>query len=249
LELAEIVNYLDTYLEVANFRDYAPNGLQVEGRKSVAKVALAVSASAEVVEQAIVAGADAIIVHHGYFWKGEDPCLVGVKGNRVHLLMTNGMSLLAYHLPLDAHPEVGNNVGLAKALDIHVKGAIGPEPSLVLHGELSKPLPVASFSQRLAQVLGRDPVWLAGASETIRTLAWCTGAAADYVELAATAGVDAFVTGEVSERTFHMAAELGVHVFGAGHHATERFGVQALGEHLFRRFDLQTVFIDQPNPI
>ncbi len=249
MKLWELVEYLDAYLETGRFKDYAPNGLQVEAGEIVAKIGCAVTASAAVIRQAVATGLDTLLVHHGYFWKGEDARLVGMKGRRVAMLMRQGISLLAYHLPLDAHPEVGNNVALARELGFPVRGTLDSDPGLVCWGELPSPMGADEVGRLLGQRLGCNPLILSGGEHPIKRIAWCTGAAADYIDLAAQGGMDAFVTGEVAERSFHAAAELGVHLYGCGHHATERFGVAALGDHLRSRFDLEVTFLDEKNPI
>jgi dinuclear metal center YbgI/SA1388 family protein len=252
MPLAELAAYLDRLLEVGRFADYAPNGLQVEGRAEVRRIFGGVSASRELIEQASAWNADAIIVHHGYFWRNEDPRVCGVKRQRLKALLCGDLSLLAYHLPLDAHAEFGNNVQLARLLDIEVTGALPTaraEPALLLRGRLPAAMSGAELGRHLAQRLGRAPLHIAGSRATVRELAWCTGAAQDYLEQAADAGVDAFITGEISERTTHLARETGVHFYAAGHHATERYGVRALLEHLASKFAVETRFVDIDNPV
>jgi dinuclear metal center YbgI/SA1388 family protein len=249
--LQALVAAADELLQPANFRDYCPNGLQVEGRAEVQRLVTGVTASQKLIDAAIAAEADAILVHHGYFWKGEDPCLIGMKGKRLAALLKNNISLIAYHLPLDAHKELGNNAQLADKLGIDVTGELYPgQPGVVGSvGQLAEPLGFDAFSQLLAERLQRQPLSVSGGMQEITTVAWCTGAAQDFIDQAVAMGVDAFVSGEISERTVHVAEELGIHYFAAGHHATERYGVQALGERLAQHFQLSHQFIDIDNPV
>jgi dinuclear metal center YbgI/SA1388 family protein len=247
--LTALTDYTDRLLHADAITDYCPNGLQVEGRPEVRRIVSGVTASLALLEAAVAAEADAILVHHGYFWKGEEPRLVGMKGRRIRFLLRHEVSLLAYHLPLDVHPELGNNAQLAARLGIEPDGSIdgGPAP-LIRRGHFRQPLAPDQLAERLDAVLQRPPVHVGGGPAAIRTIAWCTGAGQRFVEQAAQAGVDAFLSGEISEPTAHVARECGLHYFAAGHHATERFGVQALGEHLAERFDLDHRFIDIDNP-
>ncbi len=244
-----LVAYLDMALEVGRFRDYCPNGLQVAGDRPIKHLVAGVTASRALIEAAASQGADALLVHHGYFWKGEDPCLVGVKRERLARLLGSGMSLIAYHLPLDAHPEWGNNAGLARAMGWSVEGVFGGDPALALHGRPDAPRAPQALAAQLAEVLGREPAWIAGGEHEVARLGWCTGAAQDWIEEAAAQGLDAFVSGEISERTVHLAREAGIHYFAAGHHATERFGVQALAAHLGERFGLTWEYVELDNPV
>mgnify|MGYP001604325149 CR=1 FL=1 len=250
----ELVNYLADILNVPAFDDYCPNGLQVEGREDITKIIGGVTASQALVDAAVTQGADALLVHHGYFWKGEDPCVVGMKQRRLKSLLDAGINLLAYHLPLDAHPELGNNAQLAKLLSLKTMGSfglgsVGSGPDIGLFGELEKKLTAQAFGQHLTEKLGRAPVHIDGSNSEIRTIAWCTGAAQGYLEHAAALGVDAFLTGEISEKTVHEARELGIHFFSAGHHATERGGVMALGAYLASEFEVEFEFVDIDNPV
>lgn len=249
-DLREIEIRLDELLAPDRFADYAPNGLQVEGRAEVARVVGGVTASLALIEAAIAARADAVLVHHGWFWRNEDARVRGMKRARLALLLRHEISLFAYHLPLDAHPEVGNNVRLAHVLGLRIGGALdsGTQPSLLLHGAAPAPLAPADFAAHIAARLGRVPVHVAGGPDRISTVAWCTGAAQDYIEIAARAGVDAYISGEISERTTHVAREAGIHYYAAGHHATERYGVQALGAWLASRFGIDFRFVDVDNP-
>jgi dinuclear metal center YbgI/SA1388 family protein len=248
--LHELTRYIDTLLETSAFRDYAPNGVQVEGRDTVRTLVSGVTASMAFIDAALDQGADALLVHHGYFWKGENPCIVGYKKRRLQRLLNADVSLLAYHLPLDAHAQLGNNAQLARVLGIRVTGTFDTDsgPRLGMLGELETPIDGATFARRIAEKLKREPLVVLGNARPLRTLAWCTGGAQGYIERAAALGVDAYLTGEVSEYTVHIARETGLHFFAAGHHATERYGVQALGEQLGQKYGLRHVFIDIDNP-
>jgi len=248
----ELLRYLAEILNVQAFADYAPNGLQVEGRAEIKKIMTGVTACQALVDAAVRHGADALLVHHGYFWKGEEACIVGMKKQRLGALLAADINLLAYHLPLDAHPELGNNTQLAKLLGLQIEGTFGSEssgPAIGQYGRLVSAVSAEAFGELLACKLGREALHIAGATSDIHTVAWCTGAAQSYLEQAAALGVDAFVTGEISEQTVHVARELGLHFFSAGHHATERGGVQALGTHLAARFGLEVEFVDIDNPV
>lgn len=248
--LRELIGYIDTLLDVGAFRDYCPNGLQVEGRPEVRRLVSGVTASLALVEAAIEKDADAVLVHHGYFWNGEDPRIIGMKRRRLKALLGADISLLAYHLPLDAHPELGNNAQLGRLLGLAIGGSFGPEekPNIALHGELAQPTDGAGFAQHVARVLGREPLYLPGGAGTIRTVGWCSGGAQGLIAQAAALGLDAYLSGEVSEQTVHVARETGIHFFAAGHHATERYGPSALGGHLADRFGLVHEFVDIDNP-
>lgn len=249
--LKELLDYTNKLLDVHSFADYCPNGLQVEGRPRVERLVSGVTASLALVEAAADAGADALLVHHGWFWKGENACVTGMKRRRLQALLEADISLLAYHLPLDAHPELGNNARFAQRLGLETQGRFGNDGGMQLghYGELSRPLDAAAFCEHLEQTLGRAPQYIAGGAGEIRRVGWCTGAAQSYIEAAAELGLDGFISGEISEQTVHVAREAGIHYFAAGHHATERFGVCALGDHLAGRFDIAHQFIDIDNPV
>ncbi|PST65964.1 Nif3-like dinuclear metal center hexameric protein [Shewanella algae] len=246
----ELRQYLGEFLQLDKFRDYAPNGLQVEGKAEIRKIVTGVTACQALIDRAVEAGADALLVHHGFFWKNEPEVLTGMKQRRIKSLLLNDINLFGYHLPLDAHPMLGNNAELGWVL-----GVIEPEAvetvaqGLLWQGVLDSPMTAKDLSALLEQRLGQAPLHLDGGERNIQKLAWCTGGAQDYIDAAAALGVDAFISGEASERTFHSAVEQGIHYFGAGHHATERFGIKALGEHLAREFELEHEFIDIPNPV
>lgn len=250
IALSVLVEEASRYLAVSGMPDYCPNGLQVEGRAEVRRIVSGVTASQALLDAAVEAGADLVLVHHGYFWKSENPCVVGSKQRRLKTLLTHEVSLLAYHLPLDVHPEVGNNVQLARRLGVLVEGPLEPgnPRSVGLVGSLPEPMEPLDFARRVAHMLQREPL-LIEAARPIRRLAWCTGAAQGYIEQAIAAGVDAYLTGEVSESTVHSARENGISFLAAGHHATERYGVQALGDYLASRFSIEHRFIDCPNPV
>ena len=244
----DLARYLDQLLEVPRFRDYCPNGLQVEGRAGVSRLVTGVSASQALIEAAIGAGADALLVHHGYFWKSEDGRITGTRRRRIGLLLQHDISLFAYHLPLDAHPEHGNNAQLGALLGFTEKGRAG-EQNIVAHGCTAATQPLAAFAAHIESRLGRAPTVIGDPAQCIARIAWCTGGAQGYFEDAIALGVDAFITGEISEPQVHLARESGVAFIAAGHHATERFGVQALGAHLAARFGIEHRFIDVPNPV
>jgi len=243
----ELTDYLNEYLSVSAFSDYCPNGLQVEGKTDIRRLVTGVTASQRLIDEAIDRQADAILVHHGYFWKGEAAALTGIKRNRLAALLANNINLYAYHLPLDAHPDVGNNAQLARLMGWNVTGQI--DNSLVMLGEVEGDQTGASLRQQLTEALEFDVLHIGESEDPIESIAWCTGAAQGFLQQAIDAGVDAFVSGEISEPTVHLARESGVHYFAAGHHATERGGPAALGLHLAQRFGVSVEFIDLPIPV
>ncbi len=252
IEQSVLNQYLNEFLSVPNFRDYCPNGLQVEGKRQIHRIMTGVSASLRLIEQAIEWQADALIVHHGYFWKGEAPCIIGLKKRRIEALIKHDINLYGFHLPLDCHPELGNNAQIGALLELEeVRGhPVDGTENLLWSGRLQAPVKAAALTKRLNEKLSQSPIHLASDSDgLISKLAWCTGAAHRYLEPAKTLGADAFLTGEVSEQTFHLANEEDIHCFACGHHATERYGVKALGEHLSQQFGLSHRFVDIPNPI
>jgi len=244
----ELELYLNDLLEAFRYKDYCPNGLQVQGRGEVQHIVTGVTASLALVEAAIEAGADALLVHHGYFWKNEDARVIGQKHARLKRLLGADLNLFAYHLPLDGHPELGNNAQLALQLGIVPNGRFGDD-QLGWTGTLPQPMPLAAFAAHVGAVLGREPLVLGNPDQSIHRIGWCTGGAQGYFDAAVAAGVDVYLSGEASEQTTHLARESGVAYLAAGHHATERFGIRALGEHVADRFGLRHTFIDIPNPV
>lgn len=233
-------------------KDYCPNGLQIEGSAQVTKVVTGVTASQALIDYAIKVKAQALLVHHGYFWKGESEAIRGMKGNRIRSLIKNDINLYGYHLPLDTHPELGNNVRLAQLLDIEIDGGLEGHPqSVALFGHLNAPSTGSELARRIDKVLSRPPLHIApeGPDKLINTIGWCTGGGQDFIELAASHGLDAFISGEISERTTYIAREMGIHYFSAGHHATERYGIKALGEWLASEHGLDVEFVDIDNPV
>ncbi|MEH6822767.1 MAG: Nif3-like dinuclear metal center hexameric protein [Motiliproteus sp.] len=249
--LTQLIETLDQWLQPGKISDYCPNGLQVEGRAEVRRIVTGVTASQALLDAAVLAEADAILVHHGYFWRGEDACVRGMKKRRLQTLLSHDISLIAYHLPLDIHPQLGNNVQLAKRLGLQVEGPLERDSRnpVGLWGRLSPPLAAAEFAALIERALGRQPQHIAGTGDLIRTVGWCTGAAQGYIDHAISRGLDAFISGEISEPTVYAARESGVHYFAAGHHATERFGVQALGERLADELDIEHCYIELDNPV
>lgn len=248
--LHTLIQTLDNWMKADSFEDYAPNGLQVEGQRSVDKLALGVTASADVIEQAAVWGADALLVHHGYFWKNESPTLSGMKGHRVRALFENQISLIAYHLPLDCHPEFGNNKTLLDQLDLSGGTPIEGEGGLLWSVPLSGQFTLPQLAAEVASRLNRTPLVIESprAPKTLNRLVVCTGGAQDYLSKAKLYGGDVYLSGEISERTTHEARELGVHYISAGHHATERYGIQALGAKVQQEFGIEVAFFDDHNP-
>jgi dinuclear metal center YbgI/SA1388 family protein len=246
--LNELRDYNASLLQTSLFKDHCPNGVQVEGRAEVRRIATGVTASQHVLDAAIAWGADAILVHHGYFWRNEEATIVGIRKRRIAQLLRNDVSLLAYHLPLDAHAELGNNAQLGKLLGLNEQGRFG-EQDIAWLGSLAQPRTLVQFTGQVAQGLQRTPQVIGDGNKSIRKVAWCSGGAQGYFEAAIAQGVDAYITGEISEQNFHLANETGVAFIAAGHHATERYGIQALGAHLAKQFGLEHRFFDQDNPI
>ena len=251
VELAELVDYLDRLLAANEGQDVCPNGLQVEGRTPVGRVITGVSACRELFETARERRADAILVHHGIFWQGDSPVLRGVQYRRVAELVRGEMSLLAYHLPLDRHPELGNNALAARALGL---GQLAPFGDLGgeqwgCRGRLAEPVPIEAFTERCRELFGSDPLVFGHGPEEIHTAGIVSGGAQRALGQAIDAGLDLFLTGEASEWVMNLAREAGIHFVAAGHYATERLGVRALGEHVAERFGLEAEFVDIPNPV
>ena len=262
-----LTQFCDNYLSAAAFKDYAPNGLQVDGGQPIQRIVTGVTACEALIDAAIAINADAIMVHHGYFWKGEPEPIVGIKGQRIRKLLQHGISLIAYHLPLDAHPMIGNNAKLAEMLGLTITGALYPnEAHPVGNIATCTPQSADSLTATIHHALGRAPLHIAAdyiaphanqihASQPhsaqpklIERVGLCSGGAQDMIEQAAAMGCDAYISGEISERTTHSARELGIDYFACGHHATERGGIQALGELVAQHFDIPVTFIDIDNP-
>jgi len=242
----ELQNYLQDYLKVADFKDYAPNGLQVEGSEDIKVIVTGVTACQALIEKAIKLKADAILVHHGYFWKSEPEVITGFKQKRIKSLLLNDINLFGYHLPLDAHEELGNNALLGKLWNLQ---DITPLPGLVKLGKLTQPMPIEEFSTMVSNSLDREVLHLPGGPQQVQTIAWCSGGAQGYIDQAIKWQADVYISGEVSEQTTHLAKECGIHYLAAGHHATERLGIKILGDHLAQKFDLTCHFVDITNPV
>ncbi|PTB83036.1 Nif3-like dinuclear metal center hexameric protein [Pseudidiomarina aestuarii] len=250
LERQQLNSYLADFFQVDSVQDYCPNGLQVEGRSAIQTIVTGVTASQALIEAAISRNADAILVHHGYFWKNERSEIVGMKKRRLQLLLQHDLNLFAYHLPLDIHPRVGNNIQLAEKLGVlepRIVASANPQ-GVMMMGDVPGNHSSVTFAQHIESVLGRTLTCQIDRNDPIRTIAWCTGGGQGFIDSAADIGVDAYLTGEVSEQTVHSAREQGLAFFAAGHHATERYGIKALGEHLAERFELTHHFIDIDNP-
>ncbi|MEY8213170.1 MAG: Nif3-like dinuclear metal center hexameric protein [Colwellia sp.] len=247
----ELEQYLNQLLKPEQIKDYTPNGLQIQGGDVINKIVTGVTASQSLIDLAVTEKADAIIVHHGYFWKNESYVIRGMKHKRIKALLDNDINLFAYHLPLDIHPTLGNNAQLAQLLDIKVTGPLELDNSnsIAIQGELTKNQTGNELAQLINNKLNRECLHIAPPSnKTIKTVAWCTGGGQNYIELAAEQGIDAFISGEISEKTTHIAHEMDIHFFAAGHHATERYGIKALGEYLCTELGVDVKFIDVNNP-
>ena len=249
IDQKELEIYLNQLLNTNMIKDYCPNGLQVQGKKEITRIITGVSASLELIEAAIIQNADAIIVHHGFFWKGENQTITGIKYPRIKSLIKQDMNLFAYHLPLDVHPTLGNNVQLAKLLGLNISRELdtGTTPNYGVICE--EHMILAQLIERITHKLRRTPLVVGQKASAVHKIAICTGGAQDFIEHAYHAGADVYISGEISERTTLIARELGITYIAAGHHATERYGIQALGEHLAQAFDLTHHFIDIDNPV
>ena len=248
----EFVQYLQALLKPEQIKDFCPNGLQIQGAEEVTNIVTGVTATEALIDEAIALKADTILVHHGYFWKGENQTLTGMKYQRIKKLLDHNINLFAYHLPLDIHPELGNNAQLAKLLGIKITGPLelGNPVSVPVQGELPFGIDGVSFNEMISKKLNRQSLHISPPSnKPIKTVAWCTGGGQGYIELAAEQGIDAFISGEASEQTTHVAREMDIHFFAAGHHATERYGAKALGEFIARDLGLNVDFIDIDNPV
>ena len=248
MNIDELNNYLTLLLQPELFNDYCPNGLQVEGKRDIHTIVTGVTANMRLLQVAHKANADAILVHHGYFWRGEALPITGIKKRRIQFLLQHDINLFAYHLPLDMHPELGNNVMLTKQLGLKVTGWAGEKNMLAL-AEFNSPQTLQELAILVEAKLKRTPQVIGDLSKPIKNIALCTGAAQGYIEQAVAANVDVYISGEISEQTVHVARETGLSYISAGHHATERYGIQALGKHLAQKFNLQHEFIDIDNPV
>jgi dinuclear metal center YbgI/SA1388 family protein len=241
----KLVHYLNKLLEIQKYKDYCPNGLQVEGTAEIKNIMTGVTACQRLIKSAIERKADTILVHHGYFWKSESPCITHIKQQRIKLLLENNINLISYHLPLDYHIELGNNVQLAKILDLNIT----EQNDLIFASALDESISPQHLSRLLETKLQRKPLHIDIKNQQINKIAWCTGGAQSFIEKAFEMGANAYISGEISESTVHTARELGIHYYSAGHHATEKYGIKALGEHLAEKFSLQHEFIDIYNPV
>ena len=246
----ELSAVLDSELRVSAFKDYCPNGLQVEGRDEINVIVSGVTACQALLDKAVELKADAVLVHHGYFWRGEDERLVGMKAQRIRTLLEAGINLFAYHLPLDCHPTLGNNAGLARAMGLDGWQGIDPDNSThpVFCGAFEEGACLSAIVTRLEHELQRQTLVIGEPDAVIRSAAWCTGGGQGYIDEAASYGADLFVTGEVSEQTIHVARERGLAFIAAGHHATERFGARNLGQWIAEHFGIEHHFVEIDNP-
>jgi dinuclear metal center YbgI/SA1388 family protein len=245
----ELCAWLDTKLNPSSFSDYCPNGLQVEGTTSISHIVTGVTASQALIDVAIARGANALLVHHGWFWKGEDVRIIGIRKTRLASLMANNINLLAFHLPLDAHPELGNNAQLARVLKITPSRETAGPGNLIWLGHMPGSATLGEVAANVERALERTPQIIGDPSMPAHRLAWCTGAAQGMMPHAIDAGAQVFITGEISEPTVHLAREAGVGFISAGHHATERYGVQALGTAIQEEFGIRVEFVDIDNPV
>lgn len=246
----ELLQAFDALLQPARFKDYGPNGLQVEGRAQIQKIVSGVTASRALIEAAIDAQADAIFVHHGLFWRGQDGCVTGWMKQRLALLLAHDVNLLAYHLPLDAHPEWGNNAQLGLQLGLRASARFGEQDLGFIGGRIDGGgfVSTEALAEHVENVLKRPLVQVGRAHAAIKKIAWCSGGAQGYFEAAIAAGADAFITGEISEPQAHYAREMGVAFIACGHHASERYGAPAVAAQVAAQFGLDHQFIDIDNP-
>ena len=244
----ELIRYLDELLEPERFKDYCPNGLQVEGRPEIRRIVAGVTASQALVDQAVARGADALLVHHGWFWRGEDGRVTGFRKKRLQTLLAHDINLIAYHLPLDGHAEFGNNAQLAQRLGWAVEGRFG-EQEVGWYGRLDETQALGEVAHRVSAELGREPLVIGEETQQVSRIAWCSGGAQSLFEAALSLGVQVFLSGEISEQHVHLARETGVAYLAVGHHASERYGIQALAAHLAGKFGLDCTFIDIDNPV
>lgn len=252
MNVFELEKILNNKLQADRIKDYAPNGLQVEGKHEIKKIITGVTASQRLIDVAITKQADLVLVHHGYFWRNEDMRIINMKYRRIASLIKNDINLMGYHLPLDMAPDLGNNAKIAELLNILEVEALDPMDAqpLILKGKLKQPMRGEVFAEIVEHRFHRKPLHIAPESDKlISTIAWCSGGAQDYIDKAAEFGVDAYLSGEISERTTHSARELDIHYYAAGHHATERYGIEELGEWLKQEYQLDVEFIDCDNPV
>jgi dinuclear metal center YbgI/SA1388 family protein len=243
--------YLNTLLKPEQIKDFCPNGLQIQGSEKINKVVTGVTATQALIERAIAEEADALVVHHGFFWKNESYVIRGMKHQRIKALLDHNISLFAYHLPLDIHPTLGNNAQLAKLFTIeNVRPLeLGNPLSVSVRGEFAQALTAQALQERISQRLSRQCLHIeAPSKKEIKTVAWCSGGGQGYIELAAEQGIDAFISGEISEQTTHVAREMDIHFYCAGHHATERYGAKALAADFNDNLELDAIFVDIDNP-
>ena len=250
-QLKEIIQWCDQTLNTHEFKDYAPNGLQIEGKSEVQKILCAVTASQEAIDAAIAQNADLLLVHHGYFWKGEPYPITGMRGKRIKSLIQHDISLVGYHLPLDSHPSLGNNAAIAELLQLENLQALDPSERHPIGniGFLKHAMSATEFRDYLTARLGFKTIHLPAEKSQIQKVGFCTGAAQDFIGKAAEQGCDAFISGEVSERTYYEAKELGVHYYACGHHATERYGIQRLAKAISEQFNIEYSYFELNNPI
>lgn len=249
--LNEIIQWCDQTLKSHEFKDYAPNGLQIEGTSEVKKILCAVTASQTAIDAAIAYGADLLLVHHGYFWKGEPYPITGMRGKRIKSLIQHDISLVGYHLPLDSHPTIGNNAAIADLLELEHIEALDPNERNPIGniGYLKSAMSPEAFKQFASEKLGFDAIHLPADKTSIQKVGFCTGGAQDYIKKAANQDCDAYISGEVSERTFYEAQELNVHYYACGHHATEKYGVQRLAKAISEQFNIEYSYFELNNPI
>ena len=246
----ELENYLASLLLSYEIQDYCPNGLQVEGKERISKIITGVTACQRLINAAIKAQADAIIVHHGYFWKGESSPITGIKKNRISSILNHNINLFSYHLPLDIHQPYGNNFQLAQLLQLtNIKELdTNTSPNYGVIGTLKSSTPINIIESNINNLLQRPPLTIEVNNRPINSIALCTGAGQDFITNAALANADLFISGEISEKTTHLAHEYDINYISAGHHATERYGVQAIGNHIAKRFKIEHEYIDIYNP-
>lgn len=250
MQTQDLIEHLNVYLNAASFKDYAPNGLQVEGKPEIRRIVLGVSASQALVDHACSIEADCILVHHGWFWRGERPEVVGMKQRRLKALLAHDINLIAYHLPLDAHGEVGNNAEIARVLGLEIEERGGDRELLFIGRPKEGAVKTEAFVARVAEAFGGIRVRVGETDGEIRRVGWCSGAAQDELIEAASHGCNVYISGEISERTTYEARENGILYLACGHHATETLGIRALGRHLKSQWpELEISWFDDENPV